>query len=193
MLQLQYLNIKLKKNQIEKILSNYNIKYTTMKKEIDNKIDIMIRTFNEDISSFLINMEEIAEQKQKLKSLEYNQNELESVREQLKEKIHELTKLKRETELLKSENNRLKNLNNKNNNKKDRFFSPSFRYNHNKNSNNGSFNDTKNNINETKSFILKTENKKNSFKSPLIEKSKKKINELILDDNNKKIRIRLTD
>ena len=192
MLQLQYLNVKLKKNQIEKILSNYNIKYTTMKKEIDNKIDIMIKTFNEDISTFLINMEEIAEQKQKLKSLEYNQNELESVREQLKEKIHELTKLKREIDLLKSENNRLKNLNNKNNNKKGRFFSPSFRFSHNKTLNNSSFNNTKNNnINETKSFILKTEIKDNTFKSPLIEKSKKKINELILDDNKKKIRIRL--
>ena len=194
MLQLQYLNVKLKKNQIEKILSNYNIKYTTMKKEIDNKIDIMIKTFNEDISSFLNNMEEIAEQKQKLKSLEYNQNELKSVREQLKEKIHELTELKREFELLKSENNRLKNLNNKNNNKKGRFFSPSFRFSHNKTLNNSSFNNTKNNIiniNETKSFILKTENKDNTFKSTLIEKSKKKINELILDDNKKKIKIRL--
>ena len=65
MLQLQYLSTKLKKTHIEQILSNYNIKYTTMKKEIENKIEIMIKTFNQDISSYLNNMEEIAEQKQK--------------------------------------------------------------------------------------------------------------------------------
>ena len=39
MLQLQYLNTKLQKKHIEQILSNFNIKYTTMKKEIENKIN----------------------------------------------------------------------------------------------------------------------------------------------------------
>ena len=47
--------------------------------------------------------------KQKLKQLERNQIELESTREELKEKIHEQTKLKRDIELLKMENMRLKN------------------------------------------------------------------------------------
>ena len=109
MLSLQYLNKRLKKSHIEKILANYNIKYTTMKNEIENKINVMIKTFTEDISAFLNNMEEIAEEREKLKSLEHNQNELESLREEVKEKIHEQTKLRREIELLQIENNRLKN------------------------------------------------------------------------------------
>ena len=41
----------------------------------------MIKVFNQDISVFLNNIEEIAEEKQKLKKLKRNQNELESVRE----------------------------------------------------------------------------------------------------------------
>jgi len=132
MLQSQYLNAKLQKKHIEQILSNYNIKYTTMKNEIENKINIMIKSFNQDISAFLNNMEEIATEKQKLKKLERNQIELESTREELKEKIHEQTKLKREIELLKMENVRLKNMfdnrsaNHTRSNSK-RLFSPSFR------------------------------------------------------------------
>lgn len=109
MLSIQYLNKRLKKNHIEKILSNYSIKYTTMKKEIENKVNVMIKTFTEDISAFLNNMEEIAEEKEKLKSLTNNQNELESLREEMKAKNHEESELRREIELLKIENNRLKN------------------------------------------------------------------------------------
>ena len=128
MLSLQYLNKRLKKNHIEQILTNYNIKYTTMRKDIENKINIMIKTFTEDISAFLNNMEEIAEQKQQKKNIENNQNELESLREQLKEKVHEQTQLKREMELLRIENNRLKATPNnisKNNSKKKFIVSPS--------------------------------------------------------------------
>ena len=128
MLSLQYLNKRLKKNHIEQILTNYNIKYTTMRKDIENKINIMIKTFTEDISAFLNNMEEIAEQKQQIKNIENNQNELESLKEQLKEKVHEQTQLKREMELLRIENNRLKATPNnisKNNSKKKLIVSPS--------------------------------------------------------------------
>ena len=111
-----------------------------MKKEIENKINIMIETVNQDISSFLNNIEEIVEERQKLKTLVYNHNELESVREQLKEKIHELTKLKREFDLLNQENKNLKNEINNNNSKKNRAFSPSFKDQKNLNSNNISLN-----------------------------------------------------
>lgn len=114
MLSIQYLNKRLKKKHIEKILSNYSIKYTTMKKEIENKVNVMIKTFTEDISAFLNNMEEIAEEKEKLKSLTNNQNELESLREEMKAKNHEESELRREIELLKIENNRLKNSTNNN-------------------------------------------------------------------------------
>ena len=99
MLQIQYLIIKLQKKHIEQILLNFNIKYTTIKEEIENKINIMIKAFNQDISVFLNNIEEIAEEKQKLKKLKRSQNKLELVREKLKEKIHEQTKLRREIEL----------------------------------------------------------------------------------------------
>ena len=181
MLQLQYLNTKLKKTHIEQILSNYNIKYTTMKKEIENKIDIMIKAFNQDISSYLNNMEEISEQKQKIKSLEYSQSELETIREQLKDKIHELTKLKRELELLKNENKRLKNKKkNFNNSKRKRAFSPLYTENNLFYSNNISFNSTKKKLKGTKSIIFRNENKDNKeikFKSPPISqmtKSRKK-------------------
>ena len=114
MLSLQYLNKRLKKSHIEQILANYNIKYNTMKREIDNKINIMIKTFTQDISDFLNNMEEVAEEKEKLKALAQNQNELEDLREQMKEKIHTQTKLRREIELLRIENNRLKALSSNN-------------------------------------------------------------------------------
>ena len=197
MFQMQYLNKKLKRNSIEKILSNYNMKYITMKKEIENKINIMIETVNNDISSFLNNMEEIAEERKKLKTLEYNKNELEFVREQLKEKIHELTKIKREFELLKQENKNLKNEINNNKSKRNNVFSPPPKDISYHNLNYTSLNKTQKKLNETKSFILKTEkneNKKKRFKSPLnfqITKTRKKISDLVLDDKNKNIRIKL--
>lgn len=197
MLQSQYFNTKLTKNHIEQILGNYNIKYTTMRNEIENKINIMIKAFSTDILSFLNNMEEIAEQRQKLKTLEYNQNELDSVREKLKEKIHELTKLKREIELLKAENKRLKNENNNNNSNRKRVFSPTFR--DNAINNNLSFNQTQKKLNQTKSFLLKTDNKiintKKRFKSPpntQISRFKTKISDSqIFDDKNNIIKIKL--
>ena len=46
MLQIQYLIIKLQKKHIEQILLNFNIKYTTIKEEIENKINIIIKIFN---------------------------------------------------------------------------------------------------------------------------------------------------
>ena len=108
MLSLQYLNKRLKKNHVEKILANYNIKYTTMRKEIENKIDIMIKAFTDDISAFYNKMDEIAEQKEQLKTIENNQNELEMLKDQVNDYKHEQNELKREIELLKMENNRLK-------------------------------------------------------------------------------------
>ena len=192
MLQLQYLNTKLQKKHIDQILSNFNIKYTTMKNEIENKINIMIKTFNQDISTFLNTMGEIAEERQKLRQIERNQDELESVREELKDKIHEQTKLRREIELLKIENNRLKSGYNSNNNSK-RIFSPTKRENTYQGSNNTSLNQTQKKIKDSKSYIYKTEkkdkkdNKKTRFKSPatLNLRNRKKINTLNVDEKNK--------
>ena len=115
MLSSQYFNKRLTKKHIEKILSNYTIKYTTMKKEIENKINMMIKAFTEDISAFFNNMEEIAEEKEKLKSLTNNQNELESLREEMTHKNRVENDLRRQIELLIMENNRLKNSTNNTN------------------------------------------------------------------------------
>ena len=209
MLSLQYFNNRLKKTHIDKIIANYNIKYTTMKKEIDNKINIMIKTVTQDINSFLTNMEEIAEEKQKLKSLEINQNELETLKEQLKDKIHEQTKLRREIELLRIENKNLKFSNDNTNNtissarKKLNTFSPLHRENNTYQALNTISNFQISNINtpskkqkDVKTLILKTDKKEKKenkdtrlFKSPETtqnSKHKKKMSDFNLNDNKKK-------
>ena len=215
MLSLQYLNKRLKKNHIEQILTNYNIKYTTMKKEIENKINIMIKTFTEDISAFLNNLEEIAEKKHQIKTIESNQNELESLREQAKENNHEKNKLRREIELLRIEINRLKsNSSNNNSNNNNNTTSHSSRKKINFSPNSPSSKDISyqclntisnfNNITsplrkskDTSSLLLRTEKKEKKeikdsriFKSPQvsqIKKSKKKINDLNSKENSNNI------
>ena len=177
MMQKQYLNTRLTKNHIDKILSNYNIKYMTMKNEIDNKINLMIKAFNQDIYSFLNKFVEIAEQKQKLKAYEHYQCELVSIREELKDKIHELTRLKREIDLLKIENNKLKNdcnyhMNHMNRlSMKIRTFSPSSRH-PTYTLSSSSINRTQKILKEDKSSLYKTEikdkeSKEKRIKSPL--------------------------
>jgi len=52
MFQVQYLNQALNKNQIERIISNYSIKYTTLKREINIKIDHLIDIMLKDLSQF---------------------------------------------------------------------------------------------------------------------------------------------
>ena len=110
MLQLQYLNNKLKKSQLEHILSNYNIKYNTMKREIESKVNILIKAFLEDINSFLEKMEEIAIEKQRVKEFDRDQNTVQILREELNEKNHTQTKLKHQIDLLQMENQRMKAL-----------------------------------------------------------------------------------
>ena len=203
MYQSQYLNAKLQKKHIEQILANYNIKYTTMKNEIENKINIMIKAFNQDISDFLNNMEEIASQKQKLKQLERNQIELESTREELKDKIHEQTKLKRDIELLKMENTRLKNIcnnqsGNHTRNNSRRIFSPTFRDSIQKSTNTPLMNQTQKKLTITKSYFNKTEKKdiqQERNKSPLNAGLRKthKISGLPLDEKNKTIITKLKE
>ena len=210
MLSSQYFNKGLKKNHIEKILTNYTIKYTTMRKEIENKINIMIKNFTEDISQFLNNMEEVAEHRKQIKSIENNQTELECLREQIKDNVHEQTQLKREIELLKLENSRLKttynsnlNTNTFNSPKKKIQYTPtspsSPRESSYKNLNTASslYNSTiSSDLKRSKdinSLILKTEKKdkkeiKDSriFKSPQVtqmKKGKKKISDFNLNEN----------
>ena len=210
MLSLQYLNKRLKKSHIEQIQNNYNIKYTTMKKEIENKINIMIKTFNDDISAFLNNMQDVAEQKQQLKSLENKESEVESLREKIKDSIHEKTKLRREIELLRIENNRLKYYSNTNgnvNSSRKKLFSPSATSRENpyqplntvSNFHSSLITSPKNKPKDNNSILIKTEKKEKKerkekkdsrlFKSPQIEqlkKTKKKLSISNVENNRTK-------
>ena len=59
MLQKQYYESKLNSSQLDRIVSNYNIKYTSFQNEINYKITALIKSFLKDISSFLENIQEI--------------------------------------------------------------------------------------------------------------------------------------
>jgi len=86
MIQLQYYNNGLTKTQIEQILNNYNLKYNTLTNEINSKLNNLIKTFLNDISPFLENIEYISKEMKKLKDLETNRDQIEFLENQLNEK-----------------------------------------------------------------------------------------------------------
>ena len=108
MLQLQYYNSNLKNSQIDKILNNYQLKYTQMKNEIDSKLNQMLKIFLKDILTFLENIEEVAEQKHKINEFDTIKKELELAKTKIKNKIKIEHKLKNECDILQQENVLLK-------------------------------------------------------------------------------------
>ena len=108
MLQNQYFNSKLTHDHIEKILANYNIKYNTMKNEIDAKFNTMIKLFINDIKAFLENIEEISNERKKIKDAENTEVELTILKSKLEEKKKSENQLRNEVELLTKENESLK-------------------------------------------------------------------------------------
>lgn len=108
MLQLQYYNHKLSKNHIEKILTNYNIKYNTMKNEIDSKINSFIKLCVNDIRLFLENIEEISNERKKIKEAESIKLQFAILKAQLEEKILNEQKMQSEINTLAKENLLLK-------------------------------------------------------------------------------------
>ena len=118
MLQLQYLNSKLSKAHIDSILNNFNIKYTTVKNEIDAKVNGLLKLFMGDISSFLENLEEISQERKKLKDFENIQREYDILSNKFKEKSinerkleNDIVSLQKEILFLKNENKiKIKNL-----------------------------------------------------------------------------------
>ena len=108
MLQSQYYNHKLSKTHIEKILTNYTIKYNTMKNEIDAKFNNMIKLFVNDIRAFLENIEEISNERKKIKEAQNTQLEISVLRSRLEEKTTRENKLKTEIDSLTRENAFLK-------------------------------------------------------------------------------------
>ena len=107
MFQNQYYNRNLTKEHIEKILTNYNIKYNTMKNEIDAKFNSMIKLFINDIKAFLENIEEISIEKKKIKEAENKELELAILKNKLEEKNRTENALRNQVELLTKENERL--------------------------------------------------------------------------------------
>jgi hypothetical protein len=108
MLQLQYYNSNLKNNHIDKILNNYQLKYTQMKNEIDSKLNQMLKIFLKDILTFLENIEEVAEHKRKINEFDTIKKELELAKTKIKNKINIEHKLKNECDILQQENVLLK-------------------------------------------------------------------------------------
>lgn len=108
MLQNQYYNSILKKEHIEKILTNYNIKYNTMKNEIDAKFNNMIKLFINDIKAFLENIEEIFNERKKIKESENREMELITLKNKLVEQNKTESQLRNELELVINENKNLK-------------------------------------------------------------------------------------
>ena len=111
MLQQQYFNSKLTKNQIDGIMNNFNIKYTTVKNEIDAKLNNLLKLFLNDIQPFLDNLEEISKERKKLKDFENIQREYNIMSLKLKEKISNEHRLESNIESLQKEINQLKSEN----------------------------------------------------------------------------------
>jgi hypothetical protein len=114
MLQFQYYNTKLTKKQIDSILNNFNIKYTTVKNEIDSKINNLLKLFMDDILSFLENIEEISKEVKKIKEFDKIQRDYEVVSSKLKEKTLNEHKLENDIISLQKEIEDLKKCENKN-------------------------------------------------------------------------------
>ena len=108
MFQNQYCNLKLTKNHIDKILLNYNIKYNTLKNEIDAKFNNMIKLFVNDIRAFLENIEEINNERKRIKEAENSQMEIAILKSKLEEKVLNENKMKNEIDILTKENSSLK-------------------------------------------------------------------------------------
>lgn len=108
MLQMQYYTNKLTSNQIERVLSNYKIKYTTLKTELDVKINGMIQIFLKDILAFLENIQQIAAEREKIQEYDRIKNEIQTLTDKLNEKTKKEIELKNEINNLSHENRLLK-------------------------------------------------------------------------------------
>ena len=86
MIQLQYYNKGLTKTQIEQILNNYKLKYTTLTNEINSKLNSFIKTILNDISPFLENIESISKDLKSLKEMDNHKKKIEFLENKLREK-----------------------------------------------------------------------------------------------------------
>ena len=103
MLQSQYFSNKLTNTQIERVLNNYRIKYTTIKSEIERKINIMFDLFLKDILTFLEHVEQIASDKDKINDYDRLYKEKELLLTTITEKNNRISTLNEENKLLKEQ------------------------------------------------------------------------------------------
>ena len=108
MLQIQYYNKGLSKTQIEQIIKNYNLKYTTLTNEINLKLNSIIKTVLNDITPFLENIEYLSKQAKQIKEFEHTKNRIEMLENKLKEKTLIEKELQTNINNLKQEINELK-------------------------------------------------------------------------------------
>ena len=108
MIQLQYYRKGLTKMQIEQILNNYKLKYTTLTNEINSKLNYLIKTVINDICPFLENIEDISKEIKNLKEMDNHKKTIELLKNQLHEKSlienqlqNDITSLKKEISSLK--------------------------------------------------------------------------------------------
>jgi hypothetical protein len=86
MIKFQYYNKDLTKSQIEQILNNYKLKYTTLTNEINSKLNSLIKTILRDISPFLENIESISKDLKSLKEMDIHKKKIELLENKLREK-----------------------------------------------------------------------------------------------------------
>lgn len=119
MIQLQFYNKGLTKTQIEHILNNYKLKYTTLTNEINSKLNSLIKTILNDITPFLENIEEISKELKHIREMENDKVTIELLKNRLKEKSLIERQLQNDITSLKKEISDLKELKEKNINKID--------------------------------------------------------------------------
>ena len=108
MIQVQYYNKGLTKTQIEQILNNYKLKYTTLTNEINSKLNSLIKTILKDISPFLENIESISKDLKSLKEMDNHKKKIELLENKLREKSQIEHKLQNDIISLKKEITTLK-------------------------------------------------------------------------------------
>ena len=92
-------------------MNNFSIKYTTVKNEIDAKLNNLLKLFLNDIQPFLDNLEELSKERKKLKEFENIKREYNIMSLKLKEKISNEHRLESNIESLQKEITQLKNEN----------------------------------------------------------------------------------
>ena len=111
MIQFQYYHKGLTKIQIEHILNNYKLKYTTITNEINSKLNYLIKTVLNDISPFLENIEDISKELKNLREMDNHKKKIETLENKLHEKSliesqlqNDIINLKKEISSLKEKN-----------------------------------------------------------------------------------------